>query len=137
MLKTPIAGRLPQPAWLAEPRKLWPAWRAAGEELVEAKRDATLLWLKAQEDAGLDIVTDGEQSRQHFVHGFLEFVEGIDFSRKVKMGIRDNRYEAMVPVVTGPLKMKGRAHATEARIARAHTTKPLNFTLPGPMTIVD
>ena len=59
-------------------------------------------WLKEQEDAGLDIVTDGEQSRQHFVHGFLEFVEGIDFSRKVKMGIRNNRYDAMVPVVTGP-----------------------------------
>src|ERR671925_925405 len=118
MLKTTIAGSLPKPAWLAEPRKLWPAWRAQGAELEQAKRDATLLWLKAQEDAGLDIVTDGEQSRQHFVHGFLEYVEGIDFSRKVKMGIRDNRYEAMVPVVTGELRLKGRVHATEAQLAR-------------------
>jgi 5-methyltetrahydropteroyltriglutamate--homocysteine methyltransferase len=137
MLKTTIAGSLPKPAWLAEPRKLWPAWRLAGQELAQAKRDATLLWLKAQEDAGVDIVTDGEQSRQHFVHGFLEFVEGIDFSRKVKIGIRNNRYEAMVPVVTGPLALKGRVHEAEARLARAHTERRLKFTLPGPMTIVD
>ena len=137
MLKTTIAGSLPKPAWLAEPRKLWPAWRLAGQELAQAKRDATLLWLKAQEDAGVDIVTDGEQSRQHFVHGFLEFVEGIDFSRKVKIGIRNNRYEAMVPVVTGALALKGRVHEAEARLARAHTERRLKFTLPGPMTIVD
>src|SRR5262249_3389883 len=97
----------------------------------------TLLWLKAQEDAGLDIVTDGEQSRQHFVHGFLESVEGIDFVHKVEMGIRDNRYKAMVPQVTGPLRLKGRVHAMEAQLARAHTTKKLKFTLPGPMPIVD
>src|SRR4051794_38085999 len=137
MLKTTIAGSLPKPAWLAEPKKLWPAWKPAGEELAQAKRDATLLWLKAQEDAGVDIVTDGEQSRQHFVHGFLEFVEGIDFSRKVKMGIRNNRYDAMVPVVTAPLKLKGRVHQIEARVARAHTQRQLKITLPGPMTIVD
>ena len=137
MLKTTIAGSLPKPAWLAEPHKLWPAWRTQGAELEEAKRDATLVWLKAQEDAGLDIVTDGEQSRQHFVHGFLEFVEGIDFSRKVKMGIRNNRYEAMVPVVTGPLRLKGRVHRIEAQLARAHTKRGLKITMPGPMTIVD
>jgi 5-methyltetrahydropteroyltriglutamate--homocysteine methyltransferase len=136
VLKTTIAGSLPKPAWLAEPKKLWPAWRLAGEELAQAKRDATLLWLKSQEDAGVDIVTDGEQSRQHFVHGFLEFVEGIDFGRKVKMGIRNNRYEAMVPV-TGPLRLKGRVHQAEAALARAHTRRQLKLTLPGPMTIVD
>jgi 5-methyltetrahydropteroyltriglutamate--homocysteine methyltransferase len=137
MLKTTIAGSLPKPAWLAEPKKLWPAWRMAGEELAQAKRDATLLWLKSQEDAGVDIVTDGEQSRQHFVHGFLEFVQGIDFGRKVKMGIRNNRYEAMVPVVSGPLRLKGRVHQAEAALARAHTRRKLKLTLPGPMTIVD
>jgi len=137
MFKTTIAGSLPKPGWLAEPRKLWPAWRASGAELERAKRDATLLWLKEQEDAGVDIVTEGEQSRQHFVHGFLEFVEGIDFSRKVKMGIRNNRYDAMVPVVTGPLRLKGRVHQAEARFARRHTQRQLKITLPGPMTIVD
>jgi 5-methyltetrahydropteroyltriglutamate--homocysteine methyltransferase len=85
----------------------------------------------------LDIVGDGEQSRQHFVHGFLEQVEGIDFEHKVKMGIRDNRYDAMVPQVVSALRLKGRVHAFEAQLARAHTKKKLKFTLPGPMTIVD
>ena len=137
MLETTIAGSLPKPAWLAETNKLWPSWRASGAELERAKRDATLLWVKEQEDAGIDIVTDGEQSRQHFVHGFLESVEGIDFEHKVKMGIRDNRYDAMVPVVVGPLKLKGRVHETEARFSRLHTKKRLKITMPGPMTIVD
>jgi 5-methyltetrahydropteroyltriglutamate--homocysteine methyltransferase len=137
MFETTIAGSLPKPFWLAETDKLWPAWKSSGEELAKAKRDATLLWLKEQEDAGLDVVTDGEQSRQHFVHGFLEAVEGIDFEHKVKMGIRNNRYDAMVPVVVGPLKLKGRVHQFEARIARAHTKKKLKITMPGPMTIVD
>jgi 5-methyltetrahydropteroyltriglutamate--homocysteine methyltransferase len=137
MLKTTLAGSLPKPEWLAEPNKLWPAWRLSGAELERAKHDATLLWLKEQEDVGIDIVSDGEQSRQHFVHGFLEFVDGIDFSRKVKMGIRNNRYDAMVPVVTGRLQLKGRVHQIEARLARAHTKRALKITLPGPMTIVD
>ncbi|MDA0982626.1 MAG: methionine synthase [Proteobacteria bacterium] len=137
MFETTIAGSLPKPGWLAETDKLWPQWRAQGEDLARAKRDATLLWLKEQEVAGLDILTDGEQARQHFVHGFLEAVEGIDFEHKVKMGIRNNRYDVMVPVVVGPLKLKGRVHQFEARIARAHTKKKLKITMPGPMTIVD
>ena len=137
MFETTIAGSLPKPGWLAETGKLWPQWRAQGEALEAAKKDATLLWLKEQEDAGIDIVTDGEQSRQHFVHGFLEFVEGIDFEHKVKMGIRDNRYDAMVPVVVGPLKLKGRVHQTEALVLRNHSRNKIKITLPGPMTIVD
>ena len=132
-----IAGSLPKPGWLAETQKLWPQWKSEGHELAQAKADATLLWIKAQEDAGLDVIGDGEQSRQHFVHGFLEQVEGIDFEHKVKMGIRDNRYDAMVPQVVAPLRLKGRVHEAEARLLRAHTKKKIKFTLPGPMTIVD
>jgi 5-methyltetrahydropteroyltriglutamate--homocysteine methyltransferase len=137
MFQTTIAGSLPKPAWLAEPNKLWAPWRLAGEALAEGKRDATLLAIKVQEDAGIDIVSDGEQSRQHFVHGFLERVDGIDFEHKIEIGIRADRYKAMVPVVTGALKLKGRVHETEARLARTHTERGLKFTLPGPMTIVD
>jgi len=137
LFPTTIAGSLPKPAWLAVPNKLWAPWRLEGEELASAKDDATLLAIKFQEDAGIDIVADGEQSRQHFVHGFLEAVEGIDFNKRVEMGIRNDRYKAMCPTVVGPLRLRSRVHAREARLARAHTKKKLKFTLPGPMTIVD
>src|SRR5215475_2134572 len=94
LFPTTIAGSLPKPAWLAEPNKLWAPWRLSGRDLDEGKRDATLLALKLQEDCGIDIVTDGEQSRQHFVHAFLERIGGIDFTRMVEMGIRADRYKA-------------------------------------------
>src|SRR5216117_15915 len=137
LFPTTIAGSLPKPEWLAEPNMLWAPWKSKGDELARAKRDATLLALKLQEDAGIDIPTEGEQARQHFVHGFLEKVEGIDFAHKVEMGIRKDRYKAMVPQVVAPLTLKGRVHADEARVARTHTTRKLKFTLPGPMTIAD
>jgi 5-methyltetrahydropteroyltriglutamate--homocysteine methyltransferase len=137
LFPTTIAGSLPKPEWLAEPNTLWAPWKSSGEELARAKRDATLLALKLQEDAGIDIVTEGEQARQHFVHGFLEKIEGIDFAHKVEMGIRKDRYKAMVPQVVAPLTLKARVHADEARVARTHTTRKLKFTLPGPMTIID
>ena len=137
MFNTAIAGSLPKPDWLAETGKLWPKWQAEGAALQQHKLDATLLWIKAQEDAGLDVIGDGEMSRQHFVHGFLEQVEGIDFEHKVEMGIRADRYKAMVPQVISALKLKGRVHASEAQFLRAHTDRRIKFTLPGPMTIVD
>ncbi len=137
MFTTAIAGSLPKPGWLAETQKLWPRWREEGDALAQAKLDATLLWIKAQEDAGLDVIGDGEQSRQHFVHGFLERVEGIDFEHKVEMGIRADRYKAMVPQVVSAVRLKGRVHEAEARFLRAHTSRKIKFTLPGPMTIVD
>jgi 5-methyltetrahydropteroyltriglutamate--homocysteine methyltransferase len=137
MFPTTIAGSLPKPSWLATPNKLWAPWRLEGDELNAAKDDATLLALKLQEDAGIDIVGDGEQSRQHFVHGFLEAVEGIDFDKRVELGIRNDRYKAMCPTVVGPLRLRARVHAREAQLARAHTKRKLKFTLPGPMTIVD
>jgi 5-methyltetrahydropteroyltriglutamate--homocysteine methyltransferase len=137
LFPTTIAGSLPKPEWLAEPNMLWAPWKLSGDALVAAKRDATVLAVKLQEDAGVDIVTEGEQARQHFVHGFLERIEGIDFAHKVEMGIRADRYKAMVPQVVAPLKLRGRVHAAEAQAARAHTGRKLKFTLPGPMTIVD
>ena len=137
MLLTTIVGSLPKPSWLAAPRTLWAPWRLSGVALEEGKRDAVLVALREQETAGIDIVTDGEQSRQHFVHGFLEHVEGIDFARRVTIGIRADRYKAEVPTVTGPLRRLRSAHAADVAFARAHTTRKLKFTIPGPMTIAD
>jgi 5-methyltetrahydropteroyltriglutamate--homocysteine methyltransferase len=137
LFPTTIAGSLPKPSWLAEPNRLWAPWQLAGEALATAKDDATLIAIKLQEDAGIDIVGDGEQSRQHFVHGFLEAVDGIDFAKKVEMGIRNDRYKAMCPTVVDELRLRRRVHAREAQLVRAHTKRQLKFTLPGPMTIVD
>ena len=137
MLLTTIAGSLPKPSWLATPEVLWAPWRLSGEALAEAKRDAVLIALKEQEAAGIDIVTDGEQSRQHFVHGFLEQVEGVDFGKRVAIGIRANRYTAEVPTVVGPIRRQRPVHSAEVKFARANTQKKLKFTIPGPMTIVD
>jgi 5-methyltetrahydropteroyltriglutamate--homocysteine methyltransferase len=137
LFPTTVAGSLPKPSWLAEPEKLWPAWRSSGAELIAAKRDAALIWLKEQEDAGIDIVSDGEQFRIHFVHGFLEHLGGIDWAKKTIMGIRNNRYDAEVPTVTGPITRSGSVQTDDVRFTRAHTTRKLKFTLPGPMTICD
>jgi len=137
MLETTVAGSLPKPGWLAEPEKLWAPWRLAGEELAAAKRDAALVWLKSQEDAGIDIVSDGEQFREHFVHGFLHHVDGIDWDLKTAMGIRDDRYTVEVPTVTGPVRRAHPVHQAEMGFVRAHTRRKLKATLPGPMTICD
>ena len=137
MLETTIAGSLPKPMWLAEPNKLWAPWKLEGSALREGQQDAALVWLKTQEDAGIDIVSDGEQFRRHFVHGFLESIDGIDWQQLTTMGIRDNRYDAQVPTVTGPVSRKRSVHGDDAKFCRAHTNKKLKFTLPGPMTICD
>ena len=137
MLLTTIAGSLPKPSWLATPNVLWAPWQLPPERLAEGQRDAVLVALKEQEAAGIDIVTDGEQSRQHFVHGFLAAVEGVDFGRRTTIGIRANRYRAEVPTVVGPIRRVRPVHVEEVRFARAHTGRKLKFTIPGPMTIVD
>lgn len=137
MLLTTIAGSLPKPRWLAEPERLWAPWRLPPELLAEGQRDAVLAAIKMQEAVGIDIVTDGEQSRQHFVHGFLAGLDGIDFERRRTIGIRGDRYQAEVPTVTGPVRRRAPVHLEDVRWARAHTDRRLKFTVPGPMTIVD
>lgn len=137
MLKTTTVGSLPKPDWLAEPEKLWADWRYEGDALLKAKQKATTEWVAHQEAAGIDIVTNGEQFRVHFVHGFLEQIGGIDWEQKTEMGIRDNRYVVKVPTVTGPVSRSHPVHLDEVRFTRALTDRPLKFTLPGPMTICD
>lgn len=132
-----IAGSLPKPGWLAETERLWPQWKLDGEALAEAKRDAIELALSEQARAGIDVVTDGEQGRRHFVHGFLETLEGIDFTKIVRKGIRADRYQADLPTITGAVRRTRPVHLDEARFARGLTDRKLKVTLPGPMTIVD
>jgi 5-methyltetrahydropteroyltriglutamate--homocysteine methyltransferase len=136
LLQTTIVGSLPKPAWLAQPNQLWAPWLAEGECLREAKRDATRLAIRDQERAGIDILTDGEQSRRHFVTGYLEHLRGIDFEHLVIMHIRQ-RYDAKVPQVVGPIARPRPVHSDDVRLLRAETDRPIKFTLPGPMTIVD
>jgi 5-methyltetrahydropteroyltriglutamate--homocysteine methyltransferase len=137
MLLTTITGSLPKPSWLAQPRKLWAPWQLSGEALLEGQRDAVLVALKQQESTGIDVVTDGEPSRQHFVHGFLATIEGVDFSRRATIGIRADRYQAVVPTVTASLRRSRPVHLEDVRWARQHTAHALKLTIPGPMTIVD
>jgi 5-methyltetrahydropteroyltriglutamate--homocysteine methyltransferase len=137
LIQTTIAGSLPKPHWLAETQTLWPQWRLGGEELEIAKQDAVRIALFEQERAGIDVVTDGEQFRRHFVHGFLERIEGVDFTKMVRKGIRADRYQADLPTVTGDVHRRGSVHAAEARFARGLTSRKLKVTMPGPMTMVD
>jgi 5-methyltetrahydropteroyltriglutamate--homocysteine methyltransferase len=137
MIPTTIAGSLPKPDWLAEPEKLWAAWRLEGEALAEGQRRAAREWIEFEERAGIDIVSDGEQFRRHFVHGFLEEIEGIDWQRMTTMGIRNNRYDAEVPTVTAEVRRPKPVHVESARYCRGIARNRLKFTLPGPMTICD
>jgi 5-methyltetrahydropteroyltriglutamate--homocysteine methyltransferase len=136
-IRSTIAGSLPKPHWLAETEKLWPQWRLAGPDLDDAKRDAVRIALYEQERAGIDCVTDGEQARRHFVHGFLERIDGVDFSKMVTRGIRGDRYQAEVPTITGPVHRHGAVELDDAAFARSLTRRFLKVTIPGPMTIVD
>jgi 5-methyltetrahydropteroyltriglutamate--homocysteine methyltransferase len=136
LLATTLAGSLPKPAWLAEPEKLWAPWKLEGKVLAEGKRDAVRLVLAMQEKAGIDIVTDGEQTRRHFVNGYMEKLEGIDFANLKTVRIR-NRYDANVPRVIGPVSRPAPVHSDDVRFLRSATSKAIKFTLPGPMTMVD
>lgn len=136
ILQTTIAGSLPKPAWLCEPLKLWSPWRLEGDLLAEGKRDAVRLVLREQERAGIDIVSDGEQTRRHFVTTFIEHLEGVDFSQRKTVRIRD-RYDADVPVMRSAVARKAPVFSEDIRFLRAETDKKIKFTLPGPMTMVD
>jgi 5-methyltetrahydropteroyltriglutamate--homocysteine methyltransferase len=136
ILQTTIAGSLPKPAWLAEPVALWAPWKLEGEALASAKQDAVRLALFDQEHAGIDIVSDGEQTRRHFVTTFLEGLDGVDFANKKTVRIR-NRYDADVPMVVGAVSRRHPIYVDDAHFLRGETSRRTKYTLPGPMTMVD
>ena len=136
LLPTSTAGSLPKPAWLAQPETLWSPWKLENEGLVEGKQDALRLALEDQRQAGIDIVSDGEQTRQHFVTTFIEHLDGVDFATRKTVRIRD-RYEASVPTVVGAVGRPKPVFVEDARFLRQQTVQPIKWALPGPMTMID
>lgn len=136
LFATSTSGSLPKPSWLAEPETLWSPWKLQGQELTDGKKDALRVALQEQQSAGIDIVGDGEQTRQHFVTTFIEHLNGVDFKRREKVTIR-NRYEASVPSVVGPVSRSKSVFVEDAKFLRAQTDQTLKWALPGPMTMVD
>lgn len=136
LLPTATAGSLPKPSWLAEPEKLWSPWKLEGTVLAEGKEDALRLALDDQARAGIDIVSDGEQTRQHFVTTFIEHLEGVDFQKRETVRIRD-RYDASVPTVVGAVARRKPVFVEDARFLRGQTKQPIKWALPGPMTMID
>ena len=136
LLPTSTAGSLPKPSWIAQPEVLWSPWKLQDEELVDGKRDALRLCLDDQVRAGIDIVSDGEQTRQHFVTTFIEHLSGVDFEKREVVRIR-NRYDASVPTVVGEVSRQKPVFVEDAKILRRLTDRPIKWALPGPMTMID
>lgn len=136
LLPTATAGSLPKPSWLVQPETLWSDWKLQGEELNDGKRDALRLSLQEQQQAGIDIVSDGEQTRQHFVTTFIEHLDGVDFKKRETVRIRD-RYDASVPTVVGAVSRKKSVFVEDAKFLREQTKQPIKWALPGPMTMID
>ena len=136
LLPTSTAGSLPKPSWLAEPEKLWSPWKLENEGLIEGKKDALRLALHEQKLAGIDIVSDGEQTRQHFVTTFIEHLNGVDFEKRETVRIRD-RYDASVPSVVGAVSRQKHVFVEDAKFLRQQTDQPIKWALPGPMTMID
>jgi 5-methyltetrahydropteroyltriglutamate--homocysteine methyltransferase len=107
-----------------------------GQELLDAKQDALRLSLHEQQQAGIDIVSDGEQTRQHFVTTFIEHLEGVDFNQRETVKIRD-RYEASVPSVVGEVSRQKPVFVEDAKFLRSLTDQLIKWALPGPMTMID
>ena len=136
LLPTSTAGSLPKPSWLAQPETLWSPWKLQGDELVEGKLDALRISLADQLQSGIDIVSDGEQTRQHFVTTFIEHLSGVDFEKRQIVKIRD-RYDASVPSVVGEVARLKPVFVEDARFLRQLTSQPIKWALPGPMTMID
>ncbi|MCW0355435.1 methionine synthase [Pantoea ananatis] len=136
LLPTSTAGSLPKPSWLAQPETLWSPWKLENEELIDGKKDALRLILDDQDRAGIDIVSDGEQTRQHFVTTFIEHLSGVDFEKREIVKIR-NRYDASVPSVVGEVARQKPVFVEDAKFLRQLTNKQIKWALPGPMTMID
>ncbi len=136
LLPIALVGSLPKPSWLAQPETLWSPWKLQGDELVEGKQDALRSAVQEQRQRGIDIISDGEQTRQHFVTTFIEHLTGVDFEQRETVRIRD-RYDASVPTVVGAVSREKPVFVEDAKFLRQQTDQPIKWALPGPMTMID
>lgn len=136
LLRTSLVGSLPKPSWLAEPETLWSPWKLDGDQLAEGKQDALRVVAAEQVRRGIDVISDGEQTRQHFVTTFIEHLDGVDFTQRETVRIRD-RYDASVPSVVGAVSRPKPVFVDDARFLRQQTDQPIKWALPGPMTMID
>lgn len=136
LLPTSLVGSLPKPSWLAEPETLWSPWKLDGDQLAEGKQDALRIVAAEQSRRGIDVISDGEQTRQHFVTTFIEHLDGVDFTQRETVRIRD-RYDASVPSVVGAVSRPKPVFVDDARFLRQQTDQPIKWALPGPMTMID
>lgn len=138
-VKATIVGSLPRPGWLLGAGEMYPPWKLPADVLEEGRQDAVRVWIAAQEKAGLDVVTDGEQYRRHYIWGWFEGLGGIDMETLAPRAQRGQRYHQQVlaaRLVSGP-EWRGPVFLDALRATLALTDKPVKVTLPGPMTIVD
>ena len=144
LFPTTLVGSYPQPEWLIDRAKLASRlpprirakelWRIPEAWLEEAQRDATLMAIRAQEEAGLDIITDGEIRRESYSNRFATALDGVDLD---KHGVAMDRtgHPNPVPRIVGPIKRNRPVEVEDVRFLRAHTTRPIKITVPGPFTM--
>src|SRR5215469_2966622 len=144
LLPTSLVGSYAQPDWLIDRAKLasrFPPrvrakelWRVAPEYLQQAQDDATVLAIRAQESAGLDIVTDGEMRRESYSNHFATALDGIDIDRP-GTALDRSGHPNLVPRIVGPIRRRHPVQVEDLRFLRAHTTRRIKMTVPGPFTM--
>jgi 5-methyltetrahydropteroyltriglutamate--homocysteine methyltransferase len=143
LLPTSLVGSYPQPEWLIDRDKLskqvprvraGDLWLVAPDKLEAAQDDATILAIRDQERAGLDIITDGEQRRESYSNRFATALDGIDVERP---GTTINRSGKPIPVprVVGPIRRNRPVELRDLKVLRANTDRPIKATVPGPFTM--
>ena len=144
LLQTMLVGSYPQPAWLIDraalakqmpPRvRASEIWRVAPEWLDEAQDDATVLAIRDQERAGLDIITDGEQRRESYSNRFATALDGIDLDKPGTIISRSGK-QVLVPRVVGKIRRREPVLVRDMQFLRASTDRPVKMTVPGPFTM--
>lgn len=144
LLPTTLVGSLPQPDWLIDRQKLGSRlpprvrltelWRVAPEFLEQAQDDATILAIRAQERAGLDIVTDGEMRRESYSNRFATALEGVDIDNPGQTISRSGKLD-IVPRITGKIRRKHPVEVRDVEFLRKNTDRAIKITVPGPFTM--